>query len=197
MNVTDSNAVIEEADGAESPPTLAYDDETIIWEGKPSQWVNFGAYFSWVLIVCVATLFLFAWEGAFSEEFSELANQIVIFSLKALIGIGTFSIIYAYLSVYYERTEITRNKIKESKGITSIFQQDLFAEISDITDIKSPPAGILGVVRLCNLVIETKDEDQPLITIRAIPITDREDLISVLQPIWRKLKIERKGYFGG
>ena len=87
----------------------------------------------------------------------------------------------------------TRNKIKEAKGITSIFRQELFCEISDIKDINSPPAGLLGLVGLSTLVIETND-DQPIIKIRAIK--NRDQLIEKLLPIWRKLKIERKGYFG-
>ena len=100
-----------------------------------------------------------------------------------------------YLTVKYEHTVITKNKIKEAKGITRIFRQELFCEISDIKDIKSPPAGLLGLVGLSTLLIETNDDDQPLIKIRAI--INRDQLISVCLPVWRKLKLERKGYFGG
>jgi hypothetical protein len=57
-----------------------------------------------------------------------------------------------------ERTTITRNKIKEAKGISSIFRQELFCEISDINDVKSPPAGLMGLLGLSTLVIETNGQ---------------------------------------
>jgi len=36
-------------------------------------------------------------------------------------------------------------------------------------------------------------DDQPIISIRAIP--DRDALIKLLLPVWRKAKMDRKGYF--
>ena len=82
----------------------------------------------------------------------------------------------------FERTVITNNKIKESKGITKLFQVDRFAEISDIRDLNSPAAGLLSLWGLSTLIIETNDEDQPIIKIRAI--RDRDELIAKLLPIW-------------
>jgi hypothetical protein len=100
----------------------------------------------------------------------------------------------SYLTVKCERTVITRNKIKEAKGITSIFRQELFCEMSEVSNIKSPPAGLMGLFGLSTLVLETKDADQPIIRIRAI--RNRDELVQKILPIWRKLKMDRKGYFG-
>lgn len=75
-----------------------------------------------------------------------------------------------------------------------MFRRQKFCEISDIRDIESPPPGIiLGMFNLANLIIETNDDDQQVITIRAI--RDRDELVSKLLPIWRELKQERRGYF--
>jgi len=52
----------------------------------------------------------------------------------------------------------------------------------------------MGVLGLSTLVIETNDDDQALIKIRGIK--HREELIQLILPIWRKLKVDRKGYFG-
>ena len=136
---------------------------------------------------------LFLWDAGLNDGYSALINEAVYWVCYGLMGLSIISVLYAYLSVHYEHTVITRNKIKEAKGITSIFRQELFCEISDIKDINSPPAGLLGLVGLSTLVIETND-DQPIIKIRAIK--NRDQLIEKLLPIWRKLKIERKGYFG-
>lgn len=128
------------------------------------------------------------------HDYNAATGELVHWGCIILMSLSILNILYAYLSVHYEHTVITRNKIKEAKGITSIFREELFCEISDITDIKSPPAGLLGILGLSNLVIETNDDDQPTIKIRAIK--NRDDLVNTLHPIWRKLKMERKGYFG-
>ena len=126
--------------------------------------------------------------------YSDLINTIVLGASWMVVVISMLSIAIPYLSTMFERTVITNNKIKESKGITKLFQVDRFAEISDIRDLNSPAAGLLSLWGLSTLIIETNDEDQPIIKIRAI--RDRDELIAKLLPIWRELKIERKGYFG-
>lgn len=173
---------------------VPFDDETIIWEGSPSQWVNIGTYIFWSFFLLASFLLLKVWNGGQSEGYTETVDLIVPWAAYALIVISVFVILMAYLTVRYEYTVITRNKIKESKGITRIFRRDLFCELSDVEDVKSPPAGIMGLLGLSNLVIETSDADQPVITIRAI--RNREQLINDFLPIWRKLKMDRKGYFG-
>ncbi|MCG8611823.1 MAG: hypothetical protein MI864_14945 [Pseudomonadales bacterium] len=193
MNDNDIAQRIEEVD-TQVIPTISYDDETIIWEGRPSQWVNFGAFLWWGIFLIGSGVFVLLWEAGLNEGYSALIDNAVYWGSCVLVVLSILSMLYAYLSVRYEHTVITRNKIKEAKGITSIFRQELLCEISDIKDFNSPPAGLLGLLGLSTLVIETNDDDQPIIKIRAIK--NRDQLIEKLHPIWRKLKIERKGYFG-
>jgi membrane protein YdbS with pleckstrin-like domain len=184
---------IEEAK-TDTKATVPYNDETIIWEGRPSQWVNAGNFTFWGILLVASTVFWNLWSHSLHEDYTDLADQAVTVALYAIFSISILSALYAYLSVRYEHTTITMNKIKEAKGITMIFRQELFCEISDIKDINSPPAGILGLLGLSTLIIHTNDDDQPIIKIRAI--RDREQLIEKLLPAWRKLRIERKGFFG-
>lgn len=183
-----------ELDPLSTEVPVSYDNEDVVWQGSPSQVVNLGTYLFWGVFVIAAVFGLLLWNAGMGDSYDPLVSQAVLYALYGLIVVGLLSMLMAYLSVKCERTVITRNKIKESRGITSIFRQDLFCEISDIKDFKSPPAGLMGLFGLSTLVIETNDEDQPIIRIRAI--RDRDSLVQTILPIWRKLKMDRKGYFG-
>jgi hypothetical protein len=191
--IDESDAMPDET-SAPDEMEIKYDDETIIWEGGPSQWVNLGTYLWWTVFITAAIKIKSMWDTGVNLEYPSAVDEYVSWGCWALLSISIYCVANAFLSVRYEKTIITKNKIKEEKGITSIFRTELFCEISDITDIKSPAPGIMGVLGLSTLVIETNDTDQPIITIRAI--RNRSILIDKLLPIWRKLKIERKGYFG-
>lgn len=186
---------LQEDDLIRVEPDASYDDETILWEGGPSQWVNLGSFIFWGSIFITLGIFILLWNSGLSNDYQPLIDTLVSYTYKGLFVLGLFSVLLSYLTVRYEYTTVTKNKIKEAKGITRIFRTEKYCEISDISDITSPPAGLLGLVGLSTLVIETKDDDQPIIKIRAI--RDRESLIAKLLPVWRKLKVDRKGYFGG
>ena len=188
-----NDADLEQVENTENSD-VSYKDESIVWEGRPSQWVNMGTYLWWVVFLVGSITAMSFWRAGFGENYPPVINDAVSWVGNGLIFLSLVSMLLAYLTVHYEHTVITRNKIKESKGITSIFRQDLYCEISDIKDIKSPPAGVMGILGLSTLVIETNDDDQALIRIRGIK--QREELIQLLLPIWRKLKVDRKGYFG-
>lgn len=192
--MSDDSAPLMEKVDSENQSSVSYKDEAIIWEGRPSQWVNVGTFLWWGAFLILSAALLVLWCSGVSEGYDQVITGAFYLGCYGLIGLSTMSVVYAYLSVRYEHTVITHNKIKEAKGITSIFRQELFCEISDIKDINSPPAGLLGLVGLSTLIIETNDDDQPIIKIRAI--RNRSQLIEKLLPIWRKMKIERKGYFG-
>ena len=178
----------------ETNVATSYDDETIIWEGGPSQWINISTYFFWFIIFAAIGVFVVIWNSGLKDGYEPFVLTLVNWTTNGVYILGSINLLHSYLDVRFEYTIITQNKIKEAKGITKIFRQEKFCEISEIRDINSPPTGILGLLGLSSLLIETNDDDQPLIRIRAI--RDREVLISKLLPVWRKLKIDRKGYFG-
>ncbi len=174
-------------------PNIEFDDETIIWEGRPAQIINAWNYFGCISAIFFSIYALWLWHSELYVGYDELTPFIDIVCQSVIVG-SLLLMAYFYLDVWYEKTTITRNKIQEKKGITRLFQQERYCEISDIRDIKSPSPGIvLGIFNLADLLIETNDDDQPIIEIRAIK--NRDELVSTLLPIWRKLKLDRKGFF--
>ena len=196
--MSETNQIEAEANPKSDPldasTPVSYDNEEVVWEGSPSQIVNLGGFIFWGLVFAAAGVGLVLWNAGLKEQYTPLIDQVVRYSIYGLLIVGVLNVLMSYLTVKCERTVITRNKIKEAKGITSIFRQELFCEMSEVSDIKSPPAGLMGLFGLSTLVLETKDADQPIIRIRAI--RNRDELVQKILPIWRKLKMDRKGYFG-
>ena len=196
--MSETNQIEAEANPKSDPldasTPVSYDNEEVVWEGSPSQIVNLGSFIFWGLVFAAAGVGLVLWNAGLKAQYTPLVDQVVRYSIYGLLIVGILNVLMSYLTVKCERTVITRNKIKEAKGITSIFRQELFCEMSEVSDIKSPPAGLMGLFGLSTLVLETKDADQPIIRIRAI--RNRDELVQKILPIWRKLKMDRKGYFG-
>ena len=196
--MSETNKIEAEANPKTDPldarTPVSYDNEEVVWEGSPSQIVNLGGFIFWGLVFAAAGVGLVLWNAGLKEQYTPLIDQVVRYSIYGLLIVGVLNVLMSYLTVKCERTVITRNKIKEAKGITSIFRQELFCEMSEVSNIKSPPAGLMGLFGLSTLVLETKDADQPIIRIRAI--RNRDELVQKILPIWRKLKMDRKGYFG-
>ena len=196
--MSETNKIEAEAnpktDPLDASTPVSYDNEEVVWEGSPSQIVNLGGFIFWGLVFAAAGVGLVLWNAGLKEQYTPLIDQVVRYSIYGLLIVGVLNVLMSYLTVKCERTVITRNKIKEAKGITSIFRQELYCEMSEVSDIKSPPAGLMGLFGLSTLVLETKDADQPIIRIRAI--RNRDELVQKILPIWRKLKMDRKGYFG-
>ena len=42
--MNDETAQLMEEVDTENQKSVSYDDETVIWEGRPSQWVNLGTF---------------------------------------------------------------------------------------------------------------------------------------------------------
>ncbi len=193
MSDLTNSDTIEEEENTNPLTNASYTDETIVWEGGPSQWVNLGTYLFWLVIFSTLLIFSVLWFNGLNNEHEAFESTLIVWVVCGVLVLGVINLLHSYLTVRYEYTTVTANKIKEAKGITSIFRQERFCEISDIRDINSPPRGLMGLLGLSTLLIETNDDDQPIIKIRAI--RNREELIAKLLPIWRKLKVDRKGYF--
>lgn len=176
-----------------SAPNVKYDDETVIWEGQPSQILNTWNYFCCACAIVFSIYCLWMWHSELKTGY-EYLTQIINWVCFSVVSLGVIVSAYSYLYVAHEKTIITKNKIQEEKGISRLFRKKKFCEISDIRDIQIPAPGIiLGIFNLANIVIETNDDDQRVIQIRAIK--DKDSLIGKLLPVWRELKQERRGYF--
>lgn len=188
-----SNNAGYEDDVVDSGKPASYSDETIIWEGSPSQWINLGTYIWWGGISIALLILKSIWDVTLATQYTSIIGQVVSYTVNGVHAIAFLSCFTAFLRVKCEHTTITRNKIKEAKGITSIFRQELFCELAEVKDIKSPPAGLLALFGLASIIIETSDHDQPIIKIRAI--RNRAEVVDTLLPVWRKLRMDRKGFF--
>ena len=163
--MSETNKIEAEAnpktDPLDASTPVSYDNEEVVWEGSPSQIVNLGGFIFWGLVFAAAGVGLVLWNAGLKEQYTPLIDQVVRYSIYGLLIVGVLNVLMSYLTVKCERTVITRNKIKEAKGITSIFRQELFCEMSEVSDIRN-----------------------------------RDELVQKILPIWRKLKMDRKGYFG-
>ena len=188
--MADPENPVEETRNPEHP---TYEDESVIWSGKPSQVVNLPTYLWWGGISIALLICKSMWDSGYADEYPAIVDTIVGYSVAGVHILSVLSCLYAYLTVKYTQTTITRNKILEVRGITRIFRREMYCEISDVKDVQSPPAGLLAFFGLASIVMETSDHDQPIIKIRAI--RNRDKVVQAFLPVWRALKVERRGYF--
>ena len=178
---------------------LSFTDESVIWFGSPSQWLNIKIYALWLAIsTCLGYLYWIWYEFGYRDQYPafRLMDEIDYFALVlAVVGVcGLVHCSIVYLKLKTQKTMITQNKITESRGITEVFRKERYCELSDVTDLILPPAGWLALVRRGDLILQTNDSDQPIITIRAIK--DRKKLKETLIPLIRRLRVERRAFFG-
>lgn len=61
----------------ETQVAVAYDDEAVLWEGRPSQWVNLGTFIWWGVFLIGASISLFLWDLGLNEGYTGLINDAV------------------------------------------------------------------------------------------------------------------------
>ncbi len=171
---------------------LSFTDETIVWEGTPSQWLNLGKFIWWGSVALLAIIVLVAFYGlGYRQRYADY-QQLITLSSLLMLAIAIGSMCFHVLLLKLQKTSISCNKITESRGFTEIFRKENYCELSDVLDVLLPPAGWLALVGRGDLVITTHDADQPEIRIRAIK--GRKKLKEKLIPLIRRLRAERRGY---
>ncbi|MEJ2682594.1 MAG: PH domain-containing protein [Gammaproteobacteria bacterium] len=171
---------------------VSYHDETLLWKGSPSQWLNFGRYMMWLAVASLGVGLLVYWYvlgGQFQfPQFPELT--ILVLPVGAVvIGWSFIMILFNWLRLSCHRITITQNKITVSTGLTVFFRSERYCELSDVIDIEAPAPGLMGIVGLGSLLLRTNDTDQPEIYIHAIH--NRTELRDALMPLVRRLRVER------
>ena len=168
---------------------IEYDDETTLWESYPSQWLNFHYYLIYGCIWLITpAIYILA-----PEKVMQLLGSSLLIPLAGTLLISPpLIMLYHYFNLRCQVTKLTRNQIIETSGITVIFRRSKYCEVSDITDISTPPAGLLGLVNRATLTIKTIDETQPIIKFRGIK--NIETLITIINPLRRKQRIDRRIY---
>ena len=171
---------------------VSYHDETLLWKGSPSQWLNFGRYVLWLAVASLGVGLLVYWYflgGQFQfPQFPELTH-LVLFVSAVVIGWSFLMIMINWLRLRCHHITITQNKITVSTGLTVFFRSERYCELSDVIDIEAPASGLMGIVGLGSLLLRTNDTDQPEICIHAIH--NRTQLRDALIPLVRRLRVER------
>ncbi|MDA0780981.1 MAG: PH domain-containing protein [Rickettsiales bacterium] len=171
----------EGMDGRSLPP------EKLIYEGGPSQIVNFNVY-----TVCVI-IFLFAiFAPSFWDKF--LANSTIsqyrdyyILVCKAFFFVPIVWAFWVWLVIRCHRYRITTERIHEKEGVFSRSTDEL--ELFRIKDITFLEPFALRMFGCGNVVLDTSDKSTPMVVLYAIK--DGQKLIDVLRKHVMEMRIRR------
>lgn len=157
-------------------------DEKVVWEGTPSQWVNFGVYAKWLL-------WTVAWigglVGAFLNEESVVGWVQEVPALRAIsfdplpffAGIATgaifvaiASLFWSYLQVKTSRFVLTTERLFTHKGVLSKQIDEL--ELYRIKDYAQFKPFVMRLAGLGCVTVETSDRSHPHVSIDGIKEPD-------------------------
>lgn len=125
--------------------------EVVIWQGRPSQWVNFKYFFpSWILI-CAALVAAF------------VLNQPLFFALAGVLLILPF---WKWVVVRCTQLTLTNQRLKLRSGVFSRKTNEL--ELYRIKDTSLDEPFILRLVSLGNIEIVSSDRTHPRFLIPAV-----------------------------
>lgn len=127
-------------------------DETTIWSGSPSQWLNAG-WFAACLIGAAAFI-----------------AAAVMFSLPLVAAGAVIPLIVALskaLTVRTTRIEVTTERITTTVGIFSRHKWDI--ELYRVKDTTLHEPFLLRLVRRANILIISSDRSTPTVALRAVP----------------------------
>ncbi len=114
-------------------------NETNVWQGRTSQWVNFPAFLLWGL----------------------LALTVVLLPISA--GV----ILWRYLVVRNEEYELTSERLKMHSGVLNKTTTEI--ELYRVTDTQFEQPFWLRLVGLAHVVVISSDKLSPQTQIRAVP----------------------------
>ena len=136
-----------------NPPSDApRSDESPIWTGSPSQWLNAG----WFIACVVGVGVLFAVAALMGQP--AVAAFAVIPAIAALVK---------FLTVRSTRIDVTTERITTTIGIFSRRKWDM--ELYRVKDTMLHEPFLLRLVRRANIQIISSDRSSPSITLPALP----------------------------
>ena len=145
------------------------ENEQIIWQGKPSQILNFNAYLLAAAVALLIIIFSFAWHG--------WIFWLIIFPLA--FALQKFLIIN---SINYE---LTSERIRVITGIFSKNFEEI--ELYRVRDYSIIQPFFLRIFSLGNVLLKTSDKTMPDLTLTAI-----RDFIEVKDKIRERVEVLRK-----
>ena len=134
------------------PGDLSRSEESPIWTGSPSQWLNAG----WFITSLIGVGVLFTIAALVGQPF--MAVGAVIPAIAAIVQ---------YLKVRSTRIDVTTERITTTVGIFSRRKWDM--ELYRVKDTMLHEPFLLRLVRRANIQIISSDRSSPSITLPALP----------------------------
>jgi uncharacterized membrane protein YdbT with pleckstrin-like domain len=147
-------------------------DETTLWTGSPSQWLNSG----WFAACLVGAAAFIAAAVAASQPI--LAAGAFI---PAIVALSKF------LTVRTTRIEVTTERITTTAGILSRHKWDI--ELYRVKDTTLHEPFLLRLVARANILIVSSDRSSPTVTLPALP--DAESLRQQIRANVERLRLKR------
>ncbi|ACB75298.1 PH domain-containing protein [Opitutus terrae] len=129
------------------------EEETVIWQGSPSQWTNFGAYVFWLVVTAAIV----------AAYFFTAAGPLVLLAL----AVPVLALFIRWLQTRYHVYEITTQRIRTRAGILSRHTTEL--ELYRVRDYALVEPFWLRLVGRGHLVLETADRSNEQVVLRAVP----------------------------
>ena len=138
------------------------DEETMIWEGHPSQLLNFGTFILCGLLAGVlAGLALVFWDRL-GAPFPFI-----------ILGVALIPLLYAiarWLQVKCQRYQLTTERLRLRSGVLSRHTHEV--ELYRVKDYLLLEPFWLRLFGLSNVSLTTTDDSNPLVVLRAVPDGD-------------------------
>jgi hypothetical protein len=156
---------------APAEPRLA--EETPVWSGSPSQWLNFGTF-----VLCALTAAGFI-AGAKIWEDPRIA-------LGA--AVPAFAALWSWITVRTSRFDVTTQRITSQVGVFSRRRWDM--ELYRVKDTTLSEPFLLRIVSLANIELVSSDKSTPNMIIPAV--RDAESLRQKIRVNVEQMRMARR-----
>lgn len=105
------------------------------------------------------------WEGH-PSQWTNFMFYLLCIPLSAVFGLGLLLAFWKYYDTKVNKFEITDQRILEYKGIFSKTTDEL--ELYRVKDLKHHQPFFLRLVGLSNIILDTTDKSNPILTIKGV-----------------------------
>ncbi len=141
-------------------------EDQAVWEGSPSQWLNFKAFFFGGLLF-LAILAGLAWVAMAPPDPVRQVKTPVMAALALLLVVPAFAVAQAYLRTRCTHYLLTSERLRYTRGILSKRTDD--TELYRVDDILLLQPLLLRLIRRGTVVLTTSDRSTPQVLVEAVP----------------------------